>query len=176
MKFITTPIEGVIIVEPEPMGDERGLFARIFCQKEFAEAGITKDFVQSNLSRTAQKGSVRGMHSQKAPSTEAKLVQCVQGAVFDVAVDVREESPTYLQWFGVELSRDNMRRLYIPERCAHGFQTLTDDVEMHYQHSEFYAPNTEYCLRYNDPALGVEWPLPVAVVSEKDQNHPLINH
>jgi dTDP-4-dehydrorhamnose 3,5-epimerase len=175
MKFIETPLSGAYVIELEPLRDERGLFARTFCQEEFGQIGLHKQIVQINHSVTRKNGAIRGMHYQHAPAREAKLIRCVQGGVFDVMVDLRADSPTFLHHHGVELSKDNMRMIYIPEGFAHGFQTLTDEAELIYHHSAFYNPQYEHGLRYDDPALAINWPLPAGVVSLKDQNYPLID-
>jgi dTDP-4-dehydrorhamnose 3,5-epimerase len=175
MKFIKTPLPGAYVIELEPVQDERGLFARTFCQVEFAQIGFHKQIVQINHSVTRKKGAIRGMHYQRPPACEAKLIRCVQGKVFDVMVDLRAGSPTFLHHCGVELSRDTMRMVYIPEGFAHGFQTLTDDAELVYHHSAFYNPQYEHGLRFNDPALAIDWPLPAGAVSLKDQSYPLID-
>lgn len=176
MRFVETPIAGVYVIELEPFVDERGLFARTFCQKEFANIGFRKQIVQINHSVTKQKGAIRGMHYQRPPACEIKIIRCVQGQVFDVMVDLRASSSTFMQWHGVELSKDAMRMVYIPEGFAHGFQTLTNHAELIYHHSAFYNPDYESGLRYDDPALAIHWPLPAGFVSSKDQNYPFIDH
>lgn len=176
MKFVETPLTGAYVIELEPFLDERGLFARTFCKKEFAEIGFDKQIVQINHSLTRQKGAIRGMHYQRPPACEIKIIRCVQGAVFDVMVDIRVGSPTFRQWYGVELSKDNLRMVYIPEGFAHGFQTLTGEAELIYHHSEFYSPEDERGLRSDDPALAICWPLPATGISSKDQNYPLMDH
>jgi dTDP-4-dehydrorhamnose 3,5-epimerase len=175
MKFIQVPFEGAYIVETEPFLDERGLFARTFCMNEFKKIGFDKQIVQINHSVTYIKGTIRGMHYQNPPACEIKIVRCVQGTVFDVMVDLRIGSPTFMRWHGVELSEDNMHSLYIPEGFAHGFQTLTDRVALIYLHSEFYQPDLEKGLRYNDPTLAIKWPLPMAVISDRDCEYPFID-
>lgn len=173
MRFVPTTLRDAFIVELERHGDERGFFARTWCQREFENAGLRTDVVQANLSRTALRGSVRGMHLQLPPHAETKLVRCVRGAAWDVIVDLRPESPTYLKWEGFEISPDNGRAVYVPEGFGHGFQTLTDDVDVFYQVTGFYAPGAERGLRFDEPALGIEWPEPVTVVSDKDQSWPV---
>jgi dTDP-4-dehydrorhamnose 3,5-epimerase len=175
MKFIETPLSGAYVIELEPLRDERGLFARTFCQEEFGQIGLHKQIVQINHSVTRKKGAIRGMHYQRTPACETKLIRCIQGGVFDVMLDLRVDSTTFLHHYGVELSKDNMRMIYIPEGFAHGFQTLTDDAEIVYHHFAFYNPQYEHGLRYDDPALAINWPLPAGVVSLKDQNYPLID-
>ena len=176
MKFVEAPLAGAYVIELEPFLDERGLFARTFCQKELAKIGFNKQIVQINHSITKQKGAVRGMHYQLPPACETKLIRCVQGQVFDVMVDLRAGSDTFKQWYGVELSKDNMRMSYIPEGFAHGFQTLTDNAELIYLHSVFYSPEYECGLRFDDPRLAIKWPLPVSTISSKDQSYPLIDN
>ena len=176
MKFVEAPLAGAYVIELEPFLDERGLFARTFCQKELAKIGFNKQIVQINHSITKQKGAVRGMHYQLPPACETKLIRCVQGQVFDVMVDLRAGSDTFKQWYGVELSKDNMRMSYIPEGFAHGFQTLTDNAELIYLHSVFYSPEYECGLRFDDPRLVIKWPLPVSTISSKDQSYPLIDN
>ena len=175
MIFIGTSLAGAYVIELEPFRDERGLFARSFCQKEFATIGFHKQIVQINHSVTSQKGAIRGMHYQRPPACEIKIIRCVQGAVFDVMVDLRAGSSTFLQWHAVELSKDNMRMVYIPEGFAHGFQTLTDVAELIYHHSAFYSPEYEHGFRYNDPAASIRWPLPVSNISQRDIGHPLLS-
>jgi dTDP-4-dehydrorhamnose 3,5-epimerase len=176
MKFVEAPIAGAYVIELEPFVDERGLFVRTFCQKEFTKIGFDRQIVQINHSVTRQKGAIRGLHYQLPPVCETKIIRCVQGKVFDVMVDLRVGSSTFMQWHGVELSKDNMRMVYIPEGFAHGFQTLTDNAELIYHHSAFYSPEYEYELRFDDPALAINWPLPVGVISPKDRSYPLINN
>jgi dTDP-4-dehydrorhamnose 3,5-epimerase len=176
MKFIETPLKNAFFVEIEPFQDERGLFMRIFCKKEFQEIGHSKDFVQINHSINKQKGTIRGLHFQKPPFSEIKLVRCIKGAVFDVIVDIRAGSPTFLQWFGIELSAENKRMMYIPEGFAHGFQTLEDDTELLYHHTEFYTPLAEAGLRFDDQMIGIDWKLPPKNISEKDSNYSLIEN
>jgi len=176
MKFVETPLAGAYTVELEPFLDERGLFARTFCQKEFARIGFDKQIVQINQSITTQKGTIRGMHYQHPPVCEIKIVRCIRGAVFDVMVDLRAGSSTFLQWYGMELSKDNMRLLYIPEGFGHGFQALTDNAELIYFVSTFYSPVHERGLKYDDPALSIDWPLPTSIISAKDKSYPLIDN
>ncbi|PAX06409.1 dTDP-4-dehydrorhamnose 3,5-epimerase [Sphingomonas lenta] len=174
MKFLPTELTDAWIVELEPRGDERGSFARSFSRDEFGERGLVGDYLQANVSASRRKGTVRGLHFQRAPHTEAKLVRCVRGAILDVIVDLRGGSPTYLRHEGFELSAGNGRQLYVPPGFAHGFQSLTDDVEITYLVSAAYAPEAEGGVRYDDPMLGIDWPLPVTVVSNKDASWPLI--
>ena len=174
MRFTPTAVDGPVVVDLELREDERGLFARTYCRSEFEAAGLLPLAEQCNLSWNSRAGTLRGMHWQVAPATEAKLVRCTAGAVLDVVVDVREGSPTYLQSFAVELSADNRRALYVPPMFAHGYQALTDGAEVSYQVSEAYTPGTERGLRHDDPALGLSWPLPVSVISPKDAGWPLM--
>ena len=170
----TTPIEGVAIIDLELRSDDRGFFARTFCVEEFAEAGLDTRVEQGNLSYNHAAGTLRGMHFQVAPHPEAKLVRCVAGAIVDIIVDMRPESPTRLQHVKVELSAENRRALYVPPHFAHGYQTLVDGAEVLYQVSGAYAPVAERGLRWNDPDLGLEWPLPVSTISAKDASWPLL--
>ena len=175
MRFAATELEGAWIVDVEAHEDNRGLFARTFCACEFRERGLTDNFVQCNSSWNIRKGTIRGLHYQLSPSSEVKLVRCTAGSIWDVIVDMRPESPTYLQHLGVELTAMNRRALYIPKMFAHGFQTLEDGTEVFYQMSEFHAPNLAAGLRYEDPRLGINWPLPMTVISDKDKFWPLLN-
>lgn len=168
MKFVDTNIEGVYIIELDPHQDERGVFSRIYCKKELREIGVDKDFVQANYSHTLKKGTIRGLHFQSSPAEEAKIIKCLNGKVFDVAVDLRKKSPTYLNWVSVELSKENMKMIYIPEGCAHGFQTLEDNCEMLYFHSEYYKPEYERTINYKDEQINIDWPLDITEISDKD--------
>jgi dTDP-4-dehydrorhamnose 3,5-epimerase len=168
MKFCKTNIKDVYVIEPETYTDERGKFSRIYCRKEFQSINVDKNFVQVNHSFTLKKGTIRGLHLQKYPREEAKLVKCIYGKVFDVVVDLRHDSATYLKWVSAELSKENMKMIYIPEGCAHGFQTLEDNSEMIYLHSEYYSPEHESRIYYNDEQIGIEWPLEVTKISVKD--------
>ena len=174
MRFIATNLDGAWVIEPQLHEDSRGLFARTYCAREFREQGLGDRFVQCNTSWNAHKGTVRGLHYQLPPSSEVKLVRCTAGALWDVIVDLRPDSPTYLQHVGVELSARNRFALYIPEMFAHGFQTLEESTEVFYQMSEFYALKLSRGLRYNDPGLGVKWPLPVAAISDQDLSWTLL--
>ena len=174
MIFTETRLKGAFIIDLDPKRDERGFFARAFCQREFREHGLQPIIAQANLASNAKKGTVRGMHFQYPPAAETKLVRCTRGAILDVIVDLRPESATYLEHVAVELNEDNMRALYVPERCAHGYQTLRDNTDTSYQVGEFYTPNAEGGVRYDDTRLGLRWPLPVSVISSKDhQFRPL---
>ena len=172
MIFHPTPLQGAYVIELEKRGDDRGFFARFFCEQEFAKMGLVNRFVQINNSLSAKKGTLRGLHYQLAPAAEVKLMRCLRGAMFDVIVDMRPESPTYKQWFGQELNQDNRLMMYVPEGFAHGFVTLRDDTESLYPVSAFYAPEQERGLRYNDPTIGIEWPITPTEVSAKDMAWP----
>lgn len=174
MRFEPTKLAGAFIVETERHEDSRGFFARTFCANEFAERGLVSTFVQSSVSFNRQRGTLRGMHYQLPPACEAKLVRCTAGSLYDVIVDLRPGSPTYLQHIGVELTARNRRALYVPEMFAHGFQSLEDETEVFYQISAFFVPDKSTGLRHDDPRLGINWPLPVAVISEKDARWPLL--
>jgi dTDP-4-dehydrorhamnose 3,5-epimerase len=174
VRFIQTELIGPMVVELEPRSDNRGFFGRSFCAREFADHGLATAFVQCNVSYNHRRGTVRGLHYQLPPATEAKLIRCIHGAVRSVIVDVRPESPTYLQHVSLELRSQDRRALYVPERFANGYQALTDDAEVIYQVSEFYAPDYERGLRYDDPVLRIDWPLPVTVISSKDATWPLL--
>jgi dTDP-4-dehydrorhamnose 3,5-epimerase len=169
-----TPIEGVAVIDLELRSDDRGFFARTFCVEEFGAAGLQTAVEQCNVSGNHQAGTLRGMHFQIAPHPEAKLVRCIRGAVVDIIVDMRPDSPTRLQHVAVELTADNRRALYVPPYFAHGYQTLVVDTEVMYQVSGSYEPTAERGLRHDDPALGLEWPLPVSVISAKDSSWPLM--
>jgi dTDP-4-dehydrorhamnose 3,5-epimerase len=169
MNFTETKLEGAFIIDLDLKEDNRGFFARAFCQHEFGEHGLKPIIAQANLAFNRRKGSVRGMHFQFPPTAETKLVRCTRGAILDIIVDLRPESPTYLDHVAVELTADNHRALYVPERFAHGYQVLEDVTETSYQVGEFYTPESEGGLRYDDPALGLTWPLPVTEMSDKDR-------
>ena len=173
MQFTETKLKGSFIIDLDERKDHRGFFARTFCAEECAEHGLKSTVLQCNLSFNYKKGTLRGMHYQIAPATETKLIRCTQGAIYDVIIDMRPESPTYLSHIGVELTAENRRALYVPEMFAHGYQALTDGAEVLYQVSEFYTPGYERGLRYNDPAFDIEWPLPVSEISQKDAAWPL---
>jgi dTDP-4-dehydrorhamnose 3,5-epimerase len=170
--FVETKLQGVYIIEVEKMDDERGFFARTFCQHEFEAHGLDSRVAQCSTSFNKKRGTLRGMHYQAAPHAEAKVVRCISGAIYDVAVDLRPDSLSYKQWTGVELSEDNRRAIYIPIGCAHGFQTLVDDSELYYQISEFYHPASTRGIRWDDPGFGIEWPLREGpILSEKDKSY-----
>lgn len=170
MKFTPTPLAGAVVIDLEKRGDDRGFFARAFCENEFSAQGLVPRFVQVNNSLSAQKGTLRGMHYQLAPKAETKLVRCIRGALWDAIVDLREDSPTFGKYFGIELSAENRRMLYVPKGFAHGFITLHDDTEAFYFVDEFYAPQNERGVRWNDPRFGIEWPMQPTVLSDKDRD------
>lgn len=174
MRFLPTPVTGAWLVEPEARSDERGSFARLWCQDDFAAQGLRADFVQSNASFNVKKGTLRGLHYQAAPHGEIKLISCVRGRVFDVIVDMRPASPTYRRWFGAELTPESRRMLYVPKECAHGYLTLEDATEVIYPVTMSYHPESERGLRWDDPTIGVEWPMAPAVISTKDQEWKLL--
>lgn len=169
MIFTETRLKGAFVIDIERREDARGFFARVFCQHEFGAHGLKPLIAQGNVAFNWQKGTLRGMHFQFPPTAETKLVRCRRGAIVDIIVDLRPESPTYLQHVAVELTEDNHRAIYVPERFAHGYQTLRDNTETSYQVGEFYTPESEGGLLYNDPRLGLQWPLAVTLISEKDQ-------
>lgn len=171
MLFIETKIKGAFVIELEKYSDDRGFFSRAWCQKEFKEQGINSQFVQANIGFSKNSATIRGIHYQIAPFEEAKLVRCIRGAIFDVVLDLRPELPSFKQWVGVELSDENRKMLYVPEGCAHGYQTLVDNTEVFYQVSQVYSPGSERGIRWNDPEFDIEWPIDEdLVISEKDQN------
>lgn len=165
-------MEGVWVIDPEPFCDERGFFMRSFCRTEFADHDLEIDIVQCNISYNPRKGTLRGMHYQAPPYEEAKIVSAIRGSIYDVVVDIRKDSPTYRHWLAEELPADSYRMLYIPKGCAHGFQTLEDDCVVYYQMGENYYPEYSRGIRWSDPSIGIQWPIPVAMMSEKDRNYP----
>ena len=169
MKFVETELKGAFIIEPEPLEDERGFFARTWCRKEYEQHGLNLKLVQCNISFNRNKGTLRGMHYQASPFEEAKLVRCIMGAIYDVIVDLRPDSKTFMCWIPVELSAENRKMIYIPEGFAHGFQTLENDTEVFYQMSEFYAPEYVRGVRWNDPKFNIEWPDGIRIISAKDK-------
>jgi dTDP-4-dehydrorhamnose 3,5-epimerase len=175
MIFTETKLKDAYIIDLDRKEDERGFFARAFCQNEFAAHGLKPIIAQANIAFNNKRGTLRGMHFQYPPAAESKLVRCTRGAILDVIVDLRPESPTYLNHIAVELSEDNYRALYVPERFAHGYQVLRDKTETSYQVGEFYTPGSEGGLMYNDPRLGLRWPLPVSTISEKDKSWQLLS-
>lgn len=172
MKFTETPLAGSYVIEQEPKGDDRGFFARFFCRNEFGEHDLDTDIVQINNSLSRQKGTLRGMHYQLPPQAETKIVRCIRGRLWDVMLDLRSDSPTFGHWYGEDLTAENRKMLYIPKGFAHGFITLEGDTEILYLVTEFYAPDHERTVRWNDPKFGVEWPLAPVVLSDKDRDVP----
>lgn len=172
MKFAETPVRGVWIIDLELRQDERGFFARSFCRREFAERGIDFDIVQCNVSHSGRRGTLRGMHWQRRPHEEAKIVRVVRGAVWDVALDLRADSPTYKRHVGVELTAESRRMIHVPQGCAHGFLTLADDTEVEYLMSEYFVADAARGLRWDDPAFGLAWPEAVRVISARDRSYP----
>lgn len=175
MIFTQTKIQGVFVIELERRNDERGFFARQWCAEEFVRAGLDPRIAQVNIARSTAVGTLRGVHYQKAPHAEVKLVRCTRGAVFDVAVDLRIDSPSFCQWFGIELDDNSGRMLYIPEGCGHGYLTLKSDTELSYQASVPYAPGSAAGVRHDDPAFNIEWPQAIKVISSQDQNWALFS-
>lgn len=172
MIFTETFLKGAFIVEPEKREDERGFFARTWCQKEFRDYGLNTSVVQCNISFNKRKGTLRGMHFQTPPYEEAKLVRCTMGAIYDVIIDLRPDSDTFKKWFALELSSENRKMLYVPEGFAHGFVTLTDNTEVFYQMSQYYHPEYAAGVRWDDPAFNISWPEDVKVISDKDRSYP----
>ena len=172
MRFVQTIFPGVWLVDLDPAWDPRGFFARTFCVREFAELGLETNFVQHSTSYSITKGTLRGMHFQRSPHSETKVVSCRKGAIWDVIIDLRAESPTYRSWLGYELTPGNRRQLYIPPGVAHGFQTLSDEAEAYYLISSFYEPRAASGVRYNDPTFAIEWPLPLTMISKRDAAWP----
>lgn len=175
MIYHQIPLQGAYIFDLEPFRDQRGFFVRTYCKNEFSAIGHSKEFVQCNHSMTKDKGTLRGLHYQVPPSAEIKLVRCISGEVFDVIVDLRKGSKTFLKYFGVVLSEKNFKMIYVPEGFAHGFQTLKNNTQMIYHHTAFYSPEHETGIRYNDPSIRINWPLEPKNLTEKDQNYSLID-
>jgi dTDP-4-dehydrorhamnose 3,5-epimerase len=175
MIFTETKLAGAYVIDLDRREDNRGFFARMFCQKEFTAHGLKPLIAQANVGSNAKRGTLRGMHFQYPPAAETKYVRCTRGAILDIIVDLRPESPTYLEHVAVELSADNQRGLYVPERFAHGYITLEDNTDTSYMVGEYYMPGVEGGLMYNDPRLALDWPLPVSVISEKDAQWPLLD-
>lgn len=175
MKLLPTPLPGLQVVDTEPFRDARGRFERLFCDQQWAALREGLRFVQINLSTTARRGTVRGMHFQRAPAAEAKLIRCVRGHVYDVAVDLRAGSPTFLHWHAIELRAEEPREVFIPEGFAHGFQALSDDAQLLYFHTAPWTPTCEGGVRHDDPRLAIDWPLPVTDMSDRDRTHPLLD-
>lgn len=174
LKFVATPLQGTFVVEIEPISDERGFFARSFCRDEFAQHGLEPVVAQCNVSHNLRRGTLRGLHYQAAPHEEAKLVRCTAGAIWDVIVDLQETSATYLKWFACELTAENRRALYVPRGYAHGFQTLADNSEVLYQMAEPYHADLARGVRWDDPAIGIRWPIAQPIMSRRDRALPLI--
>jgi dTDP-4-dehydrorhamnose 3,5-epimerase len=172
--FTETPLPGSYVIDVEKINDHRGYFARVWCERELRQHGLKTNLAQSNVGLSHRKGTLRGLHFQKAPHAEVKIVRCTRGAIFDVIVDLRPESQTHRQWFGVELSENNGRMIYVPEKFAHGYLTLADNTEMNYHTSDFFSPEAVSGVRYDDPALGIQWPFAVTVISEQDRKWPLL--
>ena len=173
MIFKETKLKGAFVIEIEKREDERGFFARAWCKREFEDHGLNAQLVQANIAFSRKKGTLRGMHYQAPPYEEAKLIRCIKGGVFDVIIDIRPDSPQYKEWFGLQLTSDNYKMLYVPEGFAHGYQTLDDNTEVFYPASQFYSPESERGVRWDDPAFGIEWPeTDNLVMSEKDKTWP----
>jgi dTDP-4-dehydrorhamnose 3,5-epimerase len=175
MKFSETKISGAYLIEIEPNTDERGFFARTFCSEEFSRHGLVSELNQCNVSYNPKQGTLRGLHYQQLPYGEVKVVRCTKGAIYDVIIDLRPDSPSFKQWVGLELTADNHRMFYIPIGCAHGLQTLVDDTEVFYQMSSGYQPTAARGVRWNDPAFGIEWLLPISMIHQRDRDCPDFN-
>lgn len=175
MIFTETKLKGAFVIDLERREDPRGFFARAFCQNEFRNHGLKPIIFQANIASNFKRGTIRGMHFQYPPAAETKLVRCTRGAILDIIVDLRPEGETYLQHVAVEMNEENQRALFVPERFAHGYQALRDNTDTSYQVGEFYTPDAEGGLLYNDPRLALKWPLPLSVISEKDQKFPLLD-
>ena len=175
MNFRATPLKESYVIELDPHKDDRGFFERLFCREEFLSIGFSKEIVQINHSFSKKKGTLRGMHYQLPPYTETRVIKCIRGSVFDVAVDIRKESPTFLKWFGLELSPENNRMLFIPEGFAHGFQTLKSNTELLYFHTGYYNPSAEAAINYSDPLFKIKFPLKVTEISYRDKSHSYIS-
>jgi len=173
--FLSTPLAGLFEIQRKQLTDDRGFLSRLFCSNEFNEVGLKKPFVQVNHTKTNKKGTIRGMHFQLSPYVESKIITCIEGEVFDVAIDLRRNSKTYLHWHSAILSASNLKGLYVPEGFAHGFQTLTDDCHLLYLHSEFYTPSQEGALNPLDSILGIKWPCKITHISKRDASHPMID-
>jgi dTDP-4-dehydrorhamnose 3,5-epimerase len=172
MIFTETKLKGAFIIEIKQLKDDRGFFGRSWCKREMEEHGLDGNVVQSNTSNSIKKGTIRGMHYQKHPYEETKLMRCIKGAIYDVIIDLRKDSATFLQWFGIELTDDNYKMLYVPKKFAHGFISLSDNSEVNYLVTQYFTPGAEAGIRYNDSKFNIQWPVPVEVVSEKDMAHP----
>jgi len=176
MIFNPTPLNGAFVIDLEPIRDERGFFSRTFCKREFQSIDHSKEFVQFNHSSSGARGTLRGMHFQVAPRAEIKLIRCIRGKVYDVVIDIRKGSPTFLEHFGVILSEENMKMIYVPEGFAHGFQTMEDHTQLLYHHTAYYVPEHERGLHHADPALGIKWPKTPVQLSARDEQHPFIDN
>lgn len=174
MRFTPTSLAGAYLIEPEPRIDPRGTFARAFCAQEFAAQGLEMTYAQANISTNSRAGTVRGLHFQRAPHAEVKLVRCVKGSIYDVIVDMRDDSKTYCRWFGAELSEENARMMYVPRGFAHGYQALTDGASVFYMVSAFYAPQAEGGFRFDDPRLAIAWPRAISEISDRDTQWALL--
>ena len=175
MKFVETKLKGAFVIELDMHSDDRGFFARSFCKNEFAEFGLNNDIVQINNSLSKYKGTLRGMHYQLFPKQEDKIVRCIKGAIYDVIIDMRKESETFSEWFGIELSEVNRKSLYVPKGFAHGYITLVDNSELFYLTTEYYSPDFERGIRWDDPKFNIKWPIVPVEISEKDSAHPFFN-
>lgn len=175
LKFKELPLKGAYIINLDKMEDERGFFARYWCKNEFEECGLDTNLVQINNSMNRSKGTLRGLHYQCQPKSETKIVRCIHGSIWDVIVDIRAGSPSFGKWYGEELNDKNRTMMYVPHGFAHGFQTLTDNVELLYLHSQFYSQEHEHGLLYSDKSVNIEWPLPVSVISERDKSHSMLS-
>lgn len=174
MNIIKTKIEGVLVIEPDVFGDDRGWFSESYNKKKLSDLGLNIDFVQDNHSMSSQKGTLRGLHFQNNPHAQSKLIRCTKGAVLDVAVDLRKDSPTYKQWISIELTAENKKQFFIPKGFAHGFLTLTDDVEFQYKVDDYYNKESDRSIRFDDPEIGVDWGMEKPTLSEKDKSAPLL--
>lgn len=174
LQLTAAPVAGSFLVDSVLHRDNRGFFGRAWCLREFADAGIHFIPVQANIGSSPKRGTLRGMHFQIPPAPEAKLVRCTRGSLFDVLIDMRPDSPTYLRWYGAEITAENCRMLYIPEGCAHGYQTLESNTDLYYMTSQFFTPSAARGVRFDDPAFAIGWPLPPTIISEQDRNWPLI--
>ena len=172
MIFTETKLKGAFLIEVKKLEDDRGFFGRAWCKNEFEEHGLNANICQLNTSLTKKKGTVRGMHYQVDPYQETKFIRCTKGRIYDVIIDLRPDSPTFMQWIGNELSEDNYKMMYVPENFAHGFVVLEDNSEVYYPVTQFYTPGAEAGIRYNDPAFNIQWPVEISLVSEKDMSHP----
>jgi len=174
MIFEETPLRGAYVIEPEKISDHRGFFARVWCKKELQRHGLNSELSQSNIGFSHVKGTLRGLHFQKPPHAESKIVRCTRGSIFDVIVDLRPESPTYKRWFGIELSDENRKMLYVSEGMAQGYMTLQDNTEINYHTTEFFTAEAASGVRFDDPVLGIRWPISATAVSEQDRSWPLL--